>query len=221
MGLRSPNEAPLKRPMAAQDDAGNQARIGVVATDPLRIAGLKAIFAELPGVEIVPLSIPGALNDAGLSLAIVDSDCTPHLFELIAAFHKARPLLRLVVLGADTTSEHIERVIGAGAKGYLPITAQESEVRMAIETVRDGSVWAPRKVLSRLLDGSKDPPAPRFTPREQQILQLLRNGRSNREIAAVLRIDESTVKAHLGRLMRKVGVTNRIALTVHPHTQPG
>jgi DNA-binding NarL/FixJ family response regulator len=48
---------------------------------------------------------------------------------------------------------------------------------------------------------------------------LLRNGRSNREISAVLRIDESTVKAHIGRLMRKVGVANRIALTIHPLTQ--
>lgn len=213
MGLRSPQEEPPIRPARATD------RIGVVATDPLRVAGLKAIFAELPGVEIVSLSIPGALDDAELSLVIIDSGCTPHLFELIGTFHKARPQLRLVVLGADTSSEYLERVIGAGAKGYLPITAQEGEVRMAIETVRDGSVWAPRKVLSRLLDGPKDPPTPRFTPREQQILQLLRNGSSNREIAAALRIDESTVKAHLSRLMRKVGVNNRIALTVHPLTQ--
>jgi DNA-binding NarL/FixJ family response regulator len=216
MGLRTPDEEQSNRPAAATDHA---ARIGVVATDPLRIAGLTAIFADLPALEIVSFSIPGALNDADLSLVIVDSGCTPHLFELIGAFHKARPQLRLVVLGEDISPEYIERVIGAGAKGYLPITAQEGEVRMAIETVRDGSVWAPRKVLSRLLDGAKDPPAPRFTPREQQILQLLRNGRANREIAAALRIDESTVKAHIGRLMRKVGVTNRTALTVHPLTQ--
>ena len=200
--------------------ASQPARIGVVATDPLRIAGLKAIFDDLSGFEIVHLSIPGALDDAGLSLVIVDSGCTTHLFELISTFRKARPQLRLVVLGSDISPEYIERVIGAGAKGYLPITAQEGEVRMAIETVRDGSVWAPRKVLSRLLDSGKESPAPRFTPREQQILQLLRNGSSNREIGAVLGIDESTVKAHIGRLMRKVGVSNRIALTVHPLTQP-
>lgn len=213
MGLRSTDEVLPKCPAAGAD------RIGVVATDPLRIAGLKAIFADLPSLEVLPLSIPGALDDADLSLVIVDSGCTAHLFELIAAFRKARPQLRLVVLGSDTSPEHIERVIGAGAKGYLPITAQEGEVRLAIETVRDGSVWAPRKVLSRLLDGGNDAPAPRFTPREREILELLRSGRSNREIAAVLRIDESTVKAHLGRLMRKVGVTNRIALILHPLIQ--
>ncbi|HEY5056285.1 MAG TPA: response regulator transcription factor [Acidobacteriaceae bacterium] len=201
-------------------DGVRVARVGVVATDPLRVLGLKAIFADLPDIEIVPLSIPGAFDDAGLSLIIVDSGCTPHLFELLAAFRKARPQLRLVVLGTDTSAEHIERVIGAGVKGYLPASAQEGEVRLAIETVRDGSIWAPRKVLSRLLDTGNETPAPRFTQREGQILQLLRNGRSNREISAVLGIDESTVKGHIGRLMRKVGVTNRIALTVHPLTQP-
>jgi DNA-binding NarL/FixJ family response regulator len=61
---------------------------------------------------------------------------------------------------------------------------------------------------------------PKFTTREIQILNLLRAGQPNREIALALGIDEGTVKAHIGRLMRKVGVNNRIALTVHPFTQP-
>jgi DNA-binding NarL/FixJ family response regulator len=95
---------------------------------------------------------------------------------------------------------------------------------MAIEMVRDGSVWAPRRVLSQLLDrqpgfsGTASAP-PKFTPRELQVLELLRAGRSNREIGLALGIDISTVKAHIGRLLRKVGVNNRIALTIHPFTQ--
>jgi DNA-binding NarL/FixJ family response regulator len=103
--------------------------------------------------------------------------------------------------------------------------AKESEIRMAVDMVRDGSVWAPRKVLARLLDrqpGAHRPSPsaqPRFTARETEVLKLLRSGHPNREIAQSLGIDESTVKAHIGRLMRKVGVSNRIALTVHPSTQ--
>jgi DNA-binding NarL/FixJ family response regulator len=86
-------------------------------------------------------------------------------------------------------------------------------------------VWAPRKVLARLLDRSEQERSgtravtPAFTARERDVLGLLHAGRSNREIATALDIDESTVKAHIGRLMRKVGVTNRIALTVHPLTK--
>jgi DNA-binding NarL/FixJ family response regulator len=199
-------------------------RVGIVATDQLRVLGLKAIFSEAMQLEIIHLSIPGALDDANLSLVLIDADCTTHLFELIATFRKARPRLSLIVLGNETSQEFIERVIGAGAKGYLTLTSKESEIRMAVETVRDGSVWAPRKVLSRLLDSQRtaqsDASVPKFTTREIQILNLLRAGQPNREIALALGIDEGTVKAHIGRLMRKVGVNNRIALTVHPFTQP-
>jgi DNA-binding NarL/FixJ family response regulator len=199
-------------------------RVGVVATDPLRVLGLKAIFCEVMQLEMVHLSVPGALDDANLSLVLIDAECTDHLFELIATFRQVRPQLRLIVLGSDTCHEYIQRVIGAGAKGYLPLNSKESEIRMAIEMVRDGSVWAPRKVLSRLLDaprgsaGSAATP-PTFTAREKQVLNLLREGRPNREIALALGIEEGTVKAHISRLMHKVGVTNRIALTVHPSTR--
>ncbi|HTF65565.1 MAG TPA: response regulator transcription factor, partial [Edaphobacter sp.] len=107
----------------------------------------------------------------------------------------------------------------AGAKGYLAHTARENEIRLAIEIVRDGSVWAPRKVLARLLEASAGErrnvtPEPKFTEREAQVLQLLVAGRPNREIAEALGIDAATVKAHVGRLMRKMGVDNRIALSV-------
>jgi DNA-binding NarL/FixJ family response regulator len=199
-------------------------RVGVVATDPLRVLGLKAIFRDVMQLEIVHLSIPGALNDGDLCLVLIDAECTDHLFELVGTFRQVHPQLKLIVLGNDTSQDYIERVIGAGAKGYLPLTAQEADIRMAIEMVRDGSVWAPRKVLSRLLDShrstAKSPSSPpHFTPRERQVLNLLREGQPNREIALALGIDEGTVKAHIGRLLRKVGVNNRTALTIHPFTQ--
>jgi DNA-binding NarL/FixJ family response regulator len=199
-------------------------RVGVVATDPLRVLGLKAIFCDAMQLEIVHLSVPGALDDAHLALVLIDAECTPHLLELVSTFRQVRPTLRLIVLGNETSPEYIERVIGAGAKGYLALTSTEAEIRMAIDMVRDGSVWAPRRVLSRLLDRHRNPGRthagpPKFTPRELQVLDLLRAGQPNRSIAIALGIDEGTVKAHIGRLMRKVGVNNRIALTVHPFTQ--
>lgn len=207
-------------------DAGRpecRERIGLVATDPLRVEGLRVILEGTP-FEVVPLSVPGALDDANLALVLIDSECTGHPMQLISTFRQTRPRLKLIVLGNQTAFEHIQRVIGAGAKGYVSLCASDSEVRMAIETVRDGSVWAPRKVLSRLLDrghpeGDEVARRPRFTDREREVLLLLREGHPNREIARLLGIDETTVKAHVGRLMRKVGVNNRTALTVHPFTQ--
>ena len=195
-------------------------RMGLIATDPLRIMGLQAIFAEGLKADVIPLSVPGALDASGVSLILIDATCTEHILELLATFRRSRPHLRLVVIGLENDHEYIQKIIGAGAKGYLTHGAKESEIRLAIEIVQDGSVWAPRKVLARLLeassggDGQAPVGEPRITEREGQVLRLLVAGSPNREIASALGIDEATVKAHVGRLMRKVGVTNRIALTV-------
>ena len=200
-------------------------KLGLVAIDPLRILGLQTIFSEggIKGgpVEIVPLSVPGALDASGVSLILIDAACTDHIFELLATFRRTRPHLRLIVLGLEEDHEYIQRIIGAGAKGYLAHTAKGNEVRLAIEIVQDGSAWAPRKVLANLLDLSSAEERragtvnePKFTRREAQVLKLLVDGHPNRVIAEELGIDLATVKKHVGTLMRKVGVKNRIALSV-------
>lgn len=205
--------------MTKKSKSEENPRIGLIATDPLRILGIQTIFSD-EGFEIVPLSVPGALDDSGVSLILMDASCTDHLFELLAAFHRSRPKLKVIVIGAREDHEYIQQVIGAGAKGYLTHSAKESEIRLAIQIVQDDSVWAPRKVLARLLESSKTAAttsptvAPKFTERETQVLRLLVNGSPNRDIAQALGIDAVTVKAHVGRIMRKVGVENRIALTV-------
>ena len=195
-------------------------RLGLVCIDPLRIAGVRAIFSDMK-LEVVDMSLPGALDDSTLSAVLIDAASTEHVFELLAAFRRTRPHLRLIVVGLEEDHAHIQRVIGAGAKGYLSHTAREDEIRMALKIVLDGSVWAPRKVLARLLEtsaGSLPQTGPgkkvAITEREGQVLRLLVEGRPNREIAGMLGIDEATVKSHVGRLMRKVGVDTRIALSV-------
>ncbi|MGH9595870.1 MAG: LuxR C-terminal-related transcriptional regulator [Edaphobacter sp.] len=212
-----------------KDKSQGSLKLGLVATDPLRILGLETILGKegaeggINGclVEIVPLSVPGALDASGVSLILIDSACTDHIFELLAAFRRMRPHLRVIVLGLEEDHAYIQRIIGAGAKGYLAHTAKGSEVRLAIEIVQDGSAWAPRKVLANLLDLSSaeerrtgTASEPKFTRREAQVLKLLVDGHPNRAIADELGIDLATVKKHVGTLMRKVGVKNRIALSV-------
>ena len=177
-------------------------QIGLVATDALRIMGLRTILGDGETCEIVPLWPPSAVTATALAVAIVDSSATGDVLEVLSAFRRLRPLLCVIVLGQETDPEHIERIIGAGAKGYLSHSANEAEVRMAISVVLDGSVWAPRKVLARLLGATRHETA--------AVLQF--GGPS--QIAAALGVDEGTVKAHMGRLMRKAGVDNRTALSM-------
>ncbi len=195
-------------------------RFGLVAADPLRLLGLKTIFEETDSIELIPLTGQGALHSSTLDLVFVDASCTEHLFELLSSFQRARPRLKVIVIGLESDPAYIQRIIGAGAKGYLTHGSATSEIRMAVDIVLDGSVWAPRKIMARLLELSRAAEAeaathpPKFTPREEDVLRLLVAGRSNREIASALSVDEATVKAHVGRLLRKVGVENRTALTM-------
>jgi DNA-binding NarL/FixJ family response regulator len=200
----------------------NNQRVGLVASDPLRILGLQVILSEEASAQVVSVTVPGALHSFELSLLLIDADTTPQLFDQLATFRRQRPDLRLVVLGRDNDPDFIQKVIGAGAKGYLSHDAKESDIRLCIEVVRDGSIWAPRKVLAKLIDASTTVTTSasrtaesKFTDREGQVLNLLIEGRPNRDIAMMLGIDEGTVKAHISRLMRKVGVGNRTALTMH------
>jgi DNA-binding NarL/FixJ family response regulator len=192
-------------------------RFGLVVADELRLAGLRTILGDAERCEIVPLVPPVGVNTADLALIVIDATSVMDVLAAIAMFRALRPGLALLILGEESDPDYIERIIGAGAKGYLTHTARPAEVQMAVEVVLDGSVWAPRKVLSRLLDSNmREASAPpiRFTKRELEVLRLLVLGHPNRQIALALGIDEGTVKAHMGRLMRKAGVGNRTALTM-------
>ena len=92
-------------------------------------------------------------------------------------------------------------------------------MHQAIEEVTSGSIWAPRRLLSALIDRlleasdvSHTNEPPRLTERERQVLDLILQAYSNREIAQELGIEERTVQAHVGRLMRKTGVEHRLDL---------
>jgi DNA-binding NarL/FixJ family response regulator len=206
-------------------------QIGLVSSDGLRIAGLQSIFAENSRVEVVPLSFSGALRTRILNVVLVDASSTDYLFELLATFRRTRPTLKLIVLGEAASLEHIQRIIGAGAKGFLTHGASVEELTMALDVVQDGSLWAPRKVLARLLEARNTlrppvgaPNGAKLTARENQVVSLLVEGMSNREIGEALAIDAGTVKAHMGRIMRKTGVANRIELTMYilnQHVEPG
>jgi DNA-binding NarL/FixJ family response regulator len=140
---------------------------------------------------------------------------------LLARLRSRHPGLKVLVIGAGSEPEKILDAITAGAKGWLEETANPEQVMQAAYAILEGSIWAPRRVLSTFVDRALEGSAarrkrsnPRFTEREEEVLQQLVLARSNREIAQALSIREQTVKSYVARLMRKVGVGNRIALSV-------
>lgn len=204
-----------------------KARVGVVAGDSLRSLGLVAILEEVVGVTASPLELGQVFEADGFNLMFLDMrDPIETIIQTIARLRRERPAIKPIVMGEPLTPEQIQAVIGAGAKGFLLETAGISEIRMAIEIVLDGSIWAPRKVLASLVEagtagtslgpqaGTSQPIEEMLTDREREVMHLLMSGRSNREIAAAMGIEQATVKAHLGRMLRKTRANNRVELTL-------
>ena len=208
--------APIKKPLI---------RLAVVESDPLRFVGFRALFDSEPDFELISASLSEISGLQGIDLILLGNRNGQNLFDLMASLKAARPDLRIIVTGAGIDEETILKAIAAGAKGYVDEAASPAEFVQAIRIVNQGSVWAPRRVLSIFIERvTSSPgrifPAGRvtFTDREKEVLELLVVGRSNKEIGSVLGIEERTVKAHVAKLMRKVGVQNRIALSVHAIT---
>lgn len=200
-------------------------RIAVVESDPLRFVGFRALFDSEPDFELVSAALPDISVMQDIDLVLLGNRSGQNLFDVMASLKASRPDLRIIVTGAGMDEETILKAIASGSKGYVDEAASAAEFVQAIRIVHQGSVWAPRRVLSMFIERvSSSPgrifPAGRvtFTDREKEVLEMLVAGRSNKEIGAALGIEERTVKAHVAKLMRKVGVQNRIALSVHAIT---
>jgi len=199
-------------------------RVGVLADEPLRLEGIASIFEDLPGEGCRPLTpvfgtADELLSDATLGFLVVDLNSSPSGVKTLEAIRHRRPGLRLIVIGPEGDEQLILDSIMAGARAYLDLKASPRTVRLAVDVVTTGSIWAPRHLLSQLIDHLLGVPEtsltnkpPELTDRERQVLELILTARSNREIARQLGIEERTVQAHVGRLMRKTGAENRIEL---------
>jgi DNA-binding NarL/FixJ family response regulator len=200
--------------------------IGLLAVEPIRVAGLASIF-DLPAKQDRPqfVSIVGNLPEllalVSLKYLVVDLHSSVGGLEALRTIRKARPDMRSIVIGPEGDDELVLTAIMAGARAYLDLTAGPEVVGRAIEVVTSGSIWAPRRLLSKLIDRLLKVPkvtqhavAQELTQREQQVLELLLMAHSTREIASRLGIEQRTVKAYIGRLMRKTGADNRVKLSM-------
>jgi len=201
-------------------------RIGLLAGEPVRVAGLASIFdlpAEQNQAKLIPVtgSLPELLAQETIQYVVVDLHSSPGGLEALETIRRARPDIRSIVIGPGSDDELVLNSIVAGARAYLGQSAGPEVVRKAIEVVTSGSIWAPRRLLCQVIDRLLAVPKSRqasssqqLTMREQQVLELLLGAHSTREIAAKLGIEQRTVKAYIGRLMRKTGSDNRIKLSM-------
>ena len=189
--------------------------------EPIRLIGLISAFEDHSTIRIHIGEVDTLLADRSLPYLILDLCYSSTSLELQEKVRRARPDIGQILLGPATGEEIAMRSIVAGARAYLDCNCGTLVVRQAVESVIQGCIWAPRRVLTKVIDRmqsqlqSTAPAAAKsFSPRERQVLDLIMTACSNREIAMELGIEERTVKAYVASLMRKTGADNRVALSV-------
>ncbi len=126
--------------------------------------------------------------------------------EAITLIRQEFPNARLIVLTTYDGDEDIYRSLQAGARGYLLKDVFFEELETAIRTVHAGSRHIPATIAERLAErvsGSD------LTSREMEVLALIVQGQSNKEIGVSLSISEATVKSHINNILSKLGVSDR------------
>jgi DNA-binding NarL/FixJ family response regulator len=201
-------------------------RVAVADSDPLRLVGLRTLLGSQSEFELSAVDASEITNRHDIDLVLVWNHAGKNVFDVMAGLRARNLELPIVVTGNHMDDEAMYKAVTYGAKGCVEEGASAADFARAFRAVYEGSVWVPRKVLSMFVertqgsDGRNNVPSSRrtFTNREKEVLELLVAGRSNKEIGTPLGIEERTVKAHVAKLMRKVGVQNRIALSVHAIT---
>jgi len=200
-------------------------RVAVVENDPLRFVGFRALFDGDSGFVLQSYTPSSIFNARGYDLVLIGARTGSTMYKIMAGLKGLNPSVRMIATGSGQGDEMALRALCAGAKGFIDESARAEEFKEAIRVVDSGSVWASRQTLSKFIERvtiiphdlrPEDPVV--FTEREREVLHLLVSGHSNREIGKALGIEERTVKMHVAKLMRKAGVTNRIALSVHALT---
>lgn len=191
--------------------------------------GLRALLQDEPGIEIVGEASDGreALNLCQTlqpDLAILDI-AMPQLngIEVAAQAIRHNPKLRVIMLSMHAHESYVIRSLTAGAKGYLLKDATEEDLVPAVRAVSQGrSFFSPaishilaEDYLRYLQQSGQEDSYSLLTDREKEILQLLAEGRSNKEVASLLGIGLSTVETHRAKTMQKLALHNTAELVLY------
>src|SRR5882672_1527052 len=127
-------------------------RLAVVESDPLRFVGFRALFDSESDFELVPATLPDISMLQGIDLVLLGNRAGQNLFDVMASLKATRPDLRIIVTGSGMDEETILKATPPAAKGYLDEPPTPTDFVQPTRIVNQGSVWAPRRVLSMFIE---------------------------------------------------------------------
>jgi DNA-binding NarL/FixJ family response regulator len=206
-----------------------QTSISIIIADSMAITSelLTQAFSKQPGFEILgcprnPPALVDLISARGPDIALIKSSDKKGMFAplvILDTIHGLSPSTRSIVLSSEITREDVVAYFHAQARGILSADLTDfATLCQCINSVYQGQIWASSNHLNYLIEslsGSK--PLQIFnsdgemvlSTREQEVLRLLAEGRSNRAMAAALNLSEHTIKNHLFHIFYKLGVSSR------------
>jgi len=214
-------------------------RVVIVDDQHLVRTGFRMILDAEDGIEVVGEAADGL---AGIEVVLRERPDValmdvrmPHLdgVEATRRITAAGVATRVLVLTTFDLDEHVAGAVRAGASGFLLKDTPPDELVRAVRVVAAGDALLSPSVTRQLLDQvaaggapvATDPAVDALTEREREVLDLLARGLSNAEIAERLVLGETTVKTHVGRVLSKLGLRDRVQAVVwayeHGIVRPG
>lgn len=200
-------------------------RVLIADDDDLMRAGLAELLCADPEIEIVGEASTGretVERTRHLAPDVVLMDVRmPDLDGIAATLELARvaPGTRVLILTTFEQDDYIFGGLRAGASGFLLKRTRPEELIAAVHTIAGGDSLLSPSVTRRVIDRMAQQPTPELadqakleelTPREREVLELIARGLSNREIASVLVVEESTIRTHVKRVLMKLGLRDRV-----------
>ena len=181
-------------------------------------AGFRSLLEALAGVQVVGEAADGRealrlIGELRPDLALIDI-AMPGLngLEVVARVAKEHPRTRVIVVSMHAQDEYVRRALVAGAAGYMLKHADSRELEMAIRAVGAGETWLSPSVSKKVIAaysknerGGAEDPLEVLTGRQREILQLIAEGHSRKEIAQRLQLSVKTVESHRAQLVERLG----------------
>ncbi len=197
--------------------AGAPLRIALADDHALFREGLKSALALQPDVQVV--AEVGRLDDLRATLA--DTPCEVLLLDLrmdrnaLSDIGALSQRVAVIVVTASEAPEEALAAIRAGARAVIFKRFAVDTLMEAVRTVAAGHVWMPPSLQTLIAANLREPGSQALTPREREIVRHVAHGLRNAEVARKLFISEQTVKTHLNNIFQKVGVRDRVELTLY------
>ncbi len=181
-------------------------------------AGIRALLTELPGVRVVAEAADGreAVELARIqqpNLVLMDISMKGlNGIEATAQLKRELPDVRVIILSMHASEEHVAQALQAGAAGYMLKDAATQELALAVAAVMRGEAYLSPVVSKQMVDsyiqrrGSDPGPLDVLTPRQRQILRLIAEGNTTKQIAHLLNLSVKTVETHRSQLMGRLEI---------------